>query len=248
MTKIVWGVMLWSCSGLLMAADYAATIDWLKPAELGTTVSGVIAEVKVRKGQRVSKGEVLVRLDDRELKARLDSARAAYIESTALYEEALREEERSLELYDRTLLSDHELKVAQIDRTRAEAVKAQAAARQKLTEIELERTVLKSPFEGLIKDVHVVSTQMVVNRMSIQPLVTIVPLNQMRALATVDGKEVQQITVGMQAKVGTGDGWSEGTISDITMQQENSAIVEVVFTSPEKTMTPGREATIRLTR
>ena len=233
-------------SSLVGAADFQATLDWLKPSTLGTTVSGMIVEVKAQKGQVARKGELLVRLDERDTKARLDSARAAYIESRALYEEASREEERALELYDRTLLSDHELKLAQIDRTRAVAVMEQAAARQTLAEVELERTAVKAPYDGLVREVHVVAGQMILNRVSMQPLVSLVPVGEMRALAAADSKQLEKIRVGMSAQVAVGGDWIEGRVTDINPDKEGSGLVEVVFPVSGATASPGQAVTIRL--
>jgi len=52
-------------------------------ATLGASVAGVVQSVGVREGDRVTRGETLVRLDDREPRARLREAEAALIEETA---------------------------------------------------------------------------------------------------------------------------------------------------------------------
>jgi HlyD family secretion protein len=52
-------------------------------ARLGASVAGAVQRVEVREGDRVTRGETLVRLDDREPRARLREAEAALVEATA---------------------------------------------------------------------------------------------------------------------------------------------------------------------
>jgi len=52
-------------------------------AALGASLAGAVRSVEVREGDRVTQGEVLVRLDDREPRARLREAEAALVEATA---------------------------------------------------------------------------------------------------------------------------------------------------------------------
>ena len=91
-----------------------ATLQWGQRAELGTLVSGVVAEVPVRAGQSVNKGALLVTLDDRGFRARVQGAQAAVTRTGVRFEEAKREQERAIELYDRTVLSEHERQLAEI--------------------------------------------------------------------------------------------------------------------------------------
>jgi multidrug efflux pump subunit AcrA (membrane-fusion protein) len=73
--------------------------------ELSTRVSGVVAEVRVKPGQRVKKGTVLLRLDKTVLQAQLDEANAEQARAQADAGDARRELERVQELYKRTVSS-----------------------------------------------------------------------------------------------------------------------------------------------
>ncbi|WP_456373076.1 efflux RND transporter periplasmic adaptor subunit [Thiolapillus sp.] len=139
--------------------------------ELGTLVSGVVAEVKAREGQQVEAGEELVILDQREFQARLNRARAVASRAEALFAEALREEERARELYDQGLLSDHELQKAQIGRLEAEARRAEARAEETQAALDLERSHVRAPQAGRIVTVHAWKGQPVRNALAIQPLI-----------------------------------------------------------------------------
>ena len=105
----------------LLAADYQGSLDWSARAELGMLVSGVVGKVHVKAGQPVSKGDPLLQLDERDFTYRATSTKAVLERAKSTYEEAQREHERSVELYDRRLLSDHELQLKQIALVAAKA-------------------------------------------------------------------------------------------------------------------------------
>lgn len=63
-------------------------------ATLGASVAGTVTEVRVREGDRVVRGDVLVRLEDREVAASVRQAEAALAETRAEAEYAIAEAER----------------------------------------------------------------------------------------------------------------------------------------------------------
>ena len=56
------------------AAEVTGVLDWLRRVELGTPVSGVVAEVLVRPGDRVERDQVLLRLQAPRFEAELARA------------------------------------------------------------------------------------------------------------------------------------------------------------------------------
>jgi len=118
--------------------------------ELTTRVSGVVEEVLVKKGQKVSKGTVLLRLDPAILRARLDEAGADEDQAKAAEADARRELERAQELYNRTVSSTTELDAASLRLARAQAALAAAAARRAIAQKNLSDAELKAPFDGVV--------------------------------------------------------------------------------------------------
>ena len=93
----------------LMTTGSASAAD---KVELTTRVSGVVAEVLAKPGQRVKKGAVLLRLDRSVLQARVDEATAEHALAVADEADAKRELERAQELFNRTVSSASELEAA----------------------------------------------------------------------------------------------------------------------------------------
>lgn len=121
--------------------------------ELSTRVSGVVAEVLVKTGQRVKKGTVLLRLDKTVLQARLDEAVAAQAQAQAEATDAGREFERAQELFDRTVSSTSELEAATLRHARARASLSAAGARRAIAQKDLADADLRAPVDGVVSAV-----------------------------------------------------------------------------------------------
>lgn len=116
--------------------SFAATLDSDQVAEIATRASGTVRSVEVRVGDRVSSGAPLIRLDDSDVEARIESARARM--------ELASETHRRI----RNLAEDGAATRQELD----EAEAALAAARSGLREAEAQRdySVIRAPFSGVV--------------------------------------------------------------------------------------------------
>ena len=121
--------------------------------ELTTRVSGVVADVLVKPGQRVKKGAVLLRLDKTVLQARSEEASAEQLRAQADEADARRELERAQELFNRTVSSTSELEAAELRYARAQATLSGANARRTIAQKNLSDADLKAPFNGVVSAV-----------------------------------------------------------------------------------------------
>jgi RND family efflux transporter MFP subunit len=131
----------------LMGASPSWAADRL---ELTTPVSGVVADVLVKSGQRVKKGAVLLRLDKTVLQARLDEAKAEFAQAQADEADARRELDRAQELFNRTVSSTSELEAATLRHARAQATRSAAGARRAIAQKNLSDAELKAPVDGVV--------------------------------------------------------------------------------------------------
>ena len=171
MRTIATVVLLLSMVQVMAAQEYSVNLKPGRQLTLGTLVSGIVREVKVQPGQVVEQGDVLLKLDQREFRAQLNRAKALVARANSLFEEAKREEERAEELYDRTLLSDHELQKARIGRLEAESRKYDAGADLVQAKLNLERSAITAPADGRVLEVLAWQGQPLQNSLEIQPLV-----------------------------------------------------------------------------
>jgi HlyD family secretion protein len=145
----------------------AGTIKSRRRAEMSPGIPGLVTEIPVKKGSRVKRDDVLLRLDDSEQRAQvqlarstLEGARAAAQRAQLEAEQAQREWKRTRALAQSQVVSENLLDQ---DRTRALATEAASAAAQaKIHETEasleaaqaiLAKTTIKAPFDGVVLDV-----------------------------------------------------------------------------------------------
>lgn len=111
-------------------------IEALQQIELRPEVGGRVVELLFQEGQRVAAGRALVKIDDAELVAQVERARA----DRDLAEQALAR--------TRQLLDSGASAPAELDR--AEASARSTAAALTLLEVRLERTTVRAPFGGIV--------------------------------------------------------------------------------------------------
>jgi len=145
----------------------AGTVETRRRAAISPEIGGRVGELLVREGDRVSAGQVLMRLIDDDFRARVDLADRAREAASATEQEAclardqaerdlarylrLREDEIvSQELMDQ-LENLRDTAVARCEAMRAEVRKARSS--QALARVELAKTVLHAPFDGIVTEV-----------------------------------------------------------------------------------------------
>lgn len=113
-----------------------ATIEAVQQATVSSQVSGRITQINFDVDDFVKKGDVIIRLRDKQQRAALDAARARY-------DEAEREYQRIKKVYARKLVAK-----ASLDRALAQR-KATRAAMEQAQEA-LDHTVIRAPYSGIV--------------------------------------------------------------------------------------------------
>ncbi|MFZ0789058.1 MAG: biotin/lipoyl-binding protein, partial [Chromatiaceae bacterium] len=85
-------------------------LEWVHEVEMRVVENGVVDEVTVSAGQHVNKGDLLLRMDQREAKASLLQAKARVARARVGGEKAKRGLDRAQELFERGLIAVEELR------------------------------------------------------------------------------------------------------------------------------------------
>lgn len=125
--------------------NYPAVIKSLKLRKLSFAVGGVLEDIFVVEAQAVKKGEILAKLDQRDIQAKIKSAQAQYDNANAEYERAVR-----LMKGNAISRSDLEKRKSARDVNKAALETAQKA---------LEDSVLIAPYDGNISKVAIKKQQ-----------------------------------------------------------------------------------------
>ena len=248
---LAWWVLAAIAALPAAAAELEAWLAWERRASLSTPVAGVIGEVLVTPGDRVAAGEVLLRLDPRPFQARETAARARLDRLRPRYAEAQRERDRAQELYDRTVLSDHELQTAKIAHAAALADLTEARAQLKLAQLEREYSELKAPFAGLVVARRAEPGEVVVQGDRPMELLVLASGERMEAVALVDLTTLAGLKPGAPATVTVAGRSLAGTVTRLGLEPagsgEGNYAVGVSFEPPgDLLLRPGQPAKVIL--
>jgi RND family efflux transporter MFP subunit len=230
------------------AAEYEAVLDWNRKSKLSTPVSGVVASVNVRPGDRVMEGDILLQLENGVIKANLEKAQADVQHFQRLYKEADRELERHQELYDRTVLSDHELELAHIAFTQATAQLKTAEAQMAKMAFDLRHSEITSPFNGIVIARHVNEGETIVSNETAPLLIEVADADVMIAEFQVSGGQLGKFKMGGKATVVVGGNRYGGKVSAVGFEplskSSNRYLINVRFGTKDRLLRAGRSAKV----
>jgi multidrug efflux system membrane fusion protein len=231
-----------------------ASLQWAQRVELSTLVSGNIAEVNVDVGSRVKAGAVLLRLDQRGFKAQLAKAKADNIHAKDALDEAKRELDRSQELFDRTVLSIHDLQLVKIALARAKADYRGTQAALEQAKLNLEHSTIRAPYDGVVLHRQAQVGQTVISRLQATPLLVLARADRMIARAGVVRKDLDRLKVGDTLPVKVGGTSFDGKVVRLGMEPMPEEVgpepvyaVDVAFTPPASgDLRAGQQASVQL--
>lgn len=183
---------------LVRTLQFSGRVATLSRVEVGSTLTGRVAEVRFREGATVRRGEVLVRLETDELQAALAQAVASERQAEATLQAARATLARAEQLVKQNFYS-----AAQLDEARRAvdvALAQQGAARAAVTaaRARLEQAHIEAPADARVL------ARMVEPGQIVQPgkaLMTLALAGPTQLVAQVDERFLDQLQVGQQASV-----------------------------------------------
>ena len=121
-------------------------------ADLRAEVSAVVLQVLKENGEIVKRGDVLVKLDETAIRDSLGSAEAAAQASGQALVQAERQLERLKTLRASGMTSLQALDDAEVRRNSAQSEAAAARTRAVLARQQLQRTLVRAPFDGVVSE------------------------------------------------------------------------------------------------
>lgn len=158
-------------------------------AELRPQVGGLIVERLFEEGSQVSAGDPLYRIDPRTYEAALAQAQASLAQAQAQADASRREAERVVALRDRRVASEQTQDTAIAARDAAEAAVKAAEAQLLAAQIDLDRTTITAPIDGVI-GLAQVSPGALVTAGQASPLTVIRRIDPVRVDVTQSAAEI----------------------------------------------------------
>ncbi len=189
--------------------EFSSTLD------INARTQGIVQAIRVKPGQRIKKGEVLIELDGVAQQASLDRARAKARALLPAVETTELELERAFELFDRDSLSQVELKKAQINLAMAQGNYQAAQADTRLAQYQLDNSILRSPINGRVLQLHAHVGQYLNPAVTQTPLITLVDTLSMKAVAWINSEQWTPDLLDQQASVKYRDQSFSGRVSHV---------------------------------
>jgi RND family efflux transporter MFP subunit len=178
---------------------------------------GVVVQISIEPGTRVRKGQLLASLDDRQVVADLEGARAKTASTEAdlnnwkseakVLESDL---QRARKMWDARLSTQEQFEHAQFkaeadqwDVKRVEQLLINARNTERSLELELEKTQVTAPFDGIVARRYVRVGQSVARN---ERLVWVTATGPLRVRFTLPSRFLSQLKVGQRVAVTVADG------------------------------------------
>lgn len=240
--------------GLISKVSASGEVKPRKYVNISSNVPGMIEKIFVKEGEKVKEGQILVKLDSTQYEASVarDKAYIASLEEDLKNAETnLKKAEatykRSLELHREQLISDETLENAKTQYETAVSQRnsilhriSQAKASLQSTIDSLNKTIIRSPIDGVVTSLKVEEGEVAVIGTMNNPgtvLLTIADLSVMEVEVDVDETDVINVKLGQKAEVKVDalpDKILEGEVTEIGSSAKQSSTLLSSSTSASK--------------
>ena len=216
--------------------DIQGSIDTKENILVQPEYSGTLTSLTVKAGDRVSKGQILGRVDDAGMSQQLASVESQYSLAKTTFE-------RQKNLWDKKIGSEIQYLQAQTQMISAQKAVAQIKA-------QLSKTIIRAPFSGTIDEVFAEKGQVVAP--SVQGLMRIVNLGNMYVSTSVPETYIGKLKIGDQvdvylASLGKTYKGKVRQIGNFVNPNNRSFGIEVSVPNPDNLLRPNQVAKLKIT-
>jgi RND family efflux transporter MFP subunit len=189
-------------SAVLTASGYVVAQQRAAVASKGT---GRLVYLGVEEGDRVKKGQILARIEDADMVAGLDRARANLEVAQAEYGDAERTFSRTQSLFNQGLASQAEIDAANSRFARIRAAIAAARATVAEADVAFENTRIRAPFDGTVltkdADIGEVVAPFAASAVSRGAVVTMADMKSLQVEADVSESNIMRVSGGQPCEI-----------------------------------------------
>lgn len=163
---------------------------------VGSQLSGIVEELNVIVGSKISRGDVIAKIDSRGLEARLAQAQA----QAAVLEQDVRRAQvelaRARKLDVKNLVARTQVEDRQLDLEQAKVLLAKARSDAAVVETDLSYAVIRAPISGIVASVATQKGETVAASFSTPTFATIIAEDNVQLVALVDETDIGNVTEG----------------------------------------------------
>ncbi len=239
-----------------VSLEASGTATALQSVDLRAQVTSTVAQVLVKDGQAVKKGELLFRFDDRADRATLEKARAQLARDRAAQADLLRQLRRAQELRAQNFIAQSAVDTAQAAADAGEALVKSDEAAVQAAQVALGYNELRAPISGRAGIVGVFPGSLVQASASAAPLLNIVQLDPIAVTFNVPETELGDLLAATRTGALAAEALPPGgaplqgrvTVVDNLVDSTTGTIkVKAEFDNKGNTLWPGQYLRVRVT-
>ncbi|QEP43647.1 hypothetical protein D5085_11255 [Ectothiorhodospiraceae bacterium BW-2] len=210
------GLLLLPATRVVAESLQLLVLHWLPTLPLAPLDSGEVVKIAVTPGERVSRGALLLQLNNQVEQQAVSAATAELNRAELQHRAALREHDRIRDLYDRTLISERERELGEVALAEVESARQQAKLNLQQADRALRYRTLRAPFEAMVVRLDSQLGDRFNAATATRSLITVVPATQLRFITArqgsmapepritvrVDGKELEASYAGLVNRSG----------------------------------------------
>lgn len=243
---------------------YPTSIQGINNNDVRAKIQGYISQVLVDEGQRVSKGQVMFRLETNSLSQNASAAQSGVAAARARVDAAQVEVNRLKPLVEQNIISNVLLETANVNLLQARSELEQAKANYKSITANVDYSVIRAPIDGVVGKINLRSGALV-GPSDQTPITTVSDVRELYAYFSMNEAEYMDFlyeTPGnsleeklrnvppVELMMANGRIYEEkGKISTVTGQinpQTGSIQFRVSFPNQQRVLTNGNSGTIRI--
>lgn len=167
--------------------------------KVGARLPGKVVELPIKVGDKVEEGDVIARIEQDDLKAKVSLQDAILEEAKAEEMRIARDFERDKQLEGTQSISSqkYDLTLALFAIAKARVKKAQAEL--DFAGAQLSYAVITAPIKGVVASVNTIQGETVTTGLNAPTFIRIIDLDRLEALAYVDENDIGKVRVGQEA-------------------------------------------------
>lgn len=227
---------------LTRSLPMSGSIGPLVQATVKAKVGGEVKEISVFEGQDVAAGDVIARIDARNLRAQYDREMAAVEKARADLDLAKLNRDKNKTLLEQRYISQNTFESSESTYAGSVASLKLAEAQARVAQISLWDSVVRAPFDGIVAKRTVQQGEKVSPD---SPMVTLVDLREMLLEAAIPAADIPAVKVGQSARFkvnGFTERQFEGTVQRInpaTSENSRSIMVYIAVPNPDRALKGG---------
>ena len=254
-TANLWETVVVQKGDLSVTVTATGEVKPLQTVQVGTQVSGVIAELKADFNSKVKKGQVIAQLDTRTLESQLSDANAMLQKAKVQLRQAERDFKRITGLLEQKAVAQVDYDNAQDTYETAKANLVSAQVSSDRAQVNLNYGTITAPIDGVIISRAVEQGQTVAANFSTPTLFTIAnDLTKMKIEASIDEADIGEVKTGQKTTF-TVDAYPdlkfEGIVQQIrllptTVSNVVTYTVVIEVANPDLKLMPGMTANLTI--